>query len=200
MGGHDYPATCLSSKDHDIRDTHLHYFGCLRATEREAYLNALPEYEQERIKAETQRIKGLRALFEAEDDTKAIVQRLTTSLNNFFGRRTRRETTTQPSTKPTKENAFGMNAYAIFFRNSEPFDDERCLDRFPNQKLAAKDLIYSKDATVNPLVSPCAETDIRYFHIPGNNMEWVEVPPPLFFDQISFRKGFCYGCSTLIYR
>ena len=181
MGDHDFPATCLSSKDHAARDIYLHYFGCLKAAEREAYLNQLPEYKQNRIKAEAQRIQNLRAVFEEEDATKALVQRLTTSLNNFFRTSTRRQTPTHDPEKPTKDNAFGMNAYAIFFRNSEPYMDQHCSDQFPNQKIPIKDLIYKKDVTTNPLMRSCEKNEIRYFHIPGNNMEWIEVNiTPLF--------------------
>lgn len=67
-----------------------------------------------------------------------------------------------------------MDAYAIFFRNSEPHDDESCSDNFPNQKFPIKDLIYQK-AAGNPLMRPCKQNEVRYFHLPGNNMEWIEV-------------------------
>jgi hypothetical protein len=176
MGDHDFPPTCLSSKEHgsDVRDVLLHYFGCLRETERERYLASLPVHKQERIKNEETRIKKQRALFENQDHTKDLVRRLRNSLSHYFGR-ARPHEAGQPFTKLLKENAWGMNAYAVFFRNSEPYTDPKCLDKFPNQKLAIKDLLYLKDETKNPLMRPCEDNEIRYFHLPGNNMEWIEV-------------------------
>lgn len=175
MGDHDYTATCLSSADHDVRDMYLHYFGCLKTTGRAEYLKSLPLHKQQRINAEAQRIRDLRALFESQDDTRALVQKLSNSLNHYFKRSTRRQISAPTPEKLTKDNAFGMNAYAIFFRDSVPYKDEHCSDQFPNQKILIKDLIYNRDEKTNPLLRKAAKKEIRYFHIPGNNMEWIEV-------------------------
>ncbi len=68
-----------------------------------------------------------------------------------------------------------MSAYAIFKKKAGFYDDERCTDTFPDQRIRIKDLLYNKDKNANPLMSDCEEDEIRYFHIPSNNMEWVEV-------------------------
>jgi hypothetical protein len=80
-------------------------------------------------------------------------------------------------TKPSKDNGFGFHAYAVFYRNSAPYDDSFCNDKFPNQRTPLKDLLYNKVKAVNPLMRDCEkdENEIRWFHFPGNNMEWVEV-------------------------
>ena len=177
MGDHDYPATCLSSFEHgnDVRDVVLHYFGCLRESEREAYFNTLLPHKQHRIEQERARIRDQRALFEAEDRTKDLVRKFKNSLGHFFPRRRGTPESSTNSVKLSKDNAWEMNAYALFFRNSERYSDPNCTDRFPNQKVPVKDLLYNEDKNTNPLMRDCEENEIRYFHLPGNNMEWVEV-------------------------
>jgi hypothetical protein len=177
MGDHDYPATCVSSFEHgnDVRNVLLHYFGCLREQEREEYLQSLPRYKQERIENERIRIKEQRALFENEEETKDLVNAFKRSLNNYFRQSRAHHESSGNHTRLSKENAYGMNGYALFFRNSEPYSDPSCFDQFPNQKLAVKDLVFNEDPKTNPLMRECADNEIRYFHLPGNNMEWVEV-------------------------
>jgi hypothetical protein len=53
--------------------------------------------------------------------------------------------------------------------------DERFPDKFPNQRIPLKDLLYNKDCQSNPLVERCRKGTVRYFHLPGNDMEWIEV-------------------------
>lgn len=178
MGDHDTPATCLSSVEHGnyVRDVVLHYFGCVKVSDRAAYLNDLPPHKQERIKKEEDRIEKQRALFEAEDRTerKYLVTKLRKSLGLFFGRPEETRTASDTAPKFSKQNAWEMNAYALFFRNSEKYTDPICADQFPNQKLPVKDLLFNKDIGTNPLMRACADNEIRYFHLPGNNMDWVE--------------------------
>jgi hypothetical protein len=202
MGDHDYHPTCLSDIEHghpdNVRDVVLHYFGCLRETEREEYYRGLPPHKQQRIEKERKRIKEQRALFEAEEQTKDFVRKFKTSLSQWKPGHTRAQVS-DTHVKLTKENAWGMNAYAVFFRNSEKYSDtsKLCFDQFPNQKIAVKDLLYNKNKDMNPLMRPCEDNEIRYFHLPGNNMEWVEVgvsfpPPPI---TLNFALG--SDCTTL---
>ncbi len=181
MGDHDYPATCLSSmkhRDEDVRDILLHYFGCLKVKERDAFFQSLPAHKQHRIEAEQQRIDEQRAFFEKDEDTIGLVQRLRASLNNYFRKSTRRRELPMHGpkpAKPSKENCYSMNGYMMFFKDSEPFTDPNYPDHFPNQKILIRDLLYDEDPKSNPLMKPCGDGEIRYFHLPGNNMEWVEV-------------------------
>jgi hypothetical protein len=187
MGDHDNPVTCLSSpwKDrpghaNNIRDEVLHYFGCLGDEEREGYFHRLPDHKKRRIEKEKRRILEQRHLFENDRKLKDLVASLNQSmrLHSLFQNR---EMIRAPIEliegyeKPCKENGFCMSAYAIFKKKSGFYDDERCTDTFPDQRIRIKDLLYNKDKNANPLMRECDEDEIRYFHIPSNNMEWVEV-------------------------
>ena len=176
MGEHDYPATCLSSVEHgnDVRDVLLHHFGCLRENERATYFDSLPSHKQRRIKDEESRIREQRAVFETGEETKYLVRRFKTSLGHYV-RRPLSKYAAPKQPGPCQENGYGLNAYAVFFKNSERFSDESCSDQFPNQKIPVRDLLYKKQKENNPLMRDCGENEIRYFHLPGNNMEWIEV-------------------------
>lgn len=176
MGDRDSPNTCLSSNEHggSVRDTFLHYFGCLTNAQREIYFETLPQHEKDRIKAEKSRIAAQRAYFEGGDETKGMVDRLKRYLHTRFPSLADRENALPIPTWPTKDNAFGLSAYRIFFKNSEPFTDTHYPDQYPNQRIAVKDLL-DKNVETNPLMQKCGDNEIRYFHLPGNNMEWIEV-------------------------
>jgi len=70
---------------------------------------------------------------------------------------------------------YGIKASMIFFKDSKPYKHPLSEDEFPDQKIPLRDLVYEKDDTKNPLMQPCDKDMIRYFHLPANNMEWVEV-------------------------
>jgi hypothetical protein len=188
MGDHDYSATCVSSFEHgdNVRDVLLHYFGCLKETERNYFFASLPLYKQERIEMEMRRIRNLRAFLEEEETTKELIRKFKTSLGHWLGRTSHRISDKQtivcePSEKPLKENCFGMDAQVIYFKYSLPHDFSGCAGRFPNQTIPMRVLLYDKDRETNPLMQPCEGGMIKYFHLPANNMEWVEVwrYPPL---------------------
>lgn len=95
-----------------------------------------------------------------------------------------------------EEDYFNMNTYAMYFKKDETVpadggsrdgetpsepqtwtghdsDDKRFSGKFPNQKIPAKTLLdYGQDS---PLQQRSGSKCIRYFHIPTNNMKWVEV-------------------------
>lgn len=97
------------------------------------------------------------------------------------------------------EDYFNMNTYAMYFKKdetapadegsrdgetqSEPqtweghdSDDKRFSGHFPNQKIPAKTLLdHGQDS---PLKQRSGSKCIQYFHIPTNNMKWVEVSLP----------------------
>jgi hypothetical protein len=116
-----------------------------------------------------------RALFETDPEEQNIVKRFTLSLNNYLGQRRRTGIDRHPPTRLSRENAYRLRANALFFRDSIPYSDPVCHDTFPNQYISIHDLLYDRDSKRNPLVRPCAENEIRYFHIPANNMDWAEV-------------------------
>jgi hypothetical protein len=192
MGDHDTPSTCLSAREHvdHVRDAILHYAGCLKEKERGPYYDKLPEHKKKRIRLETERVRNLRALIEEQEKDKpdGITQNFKQSLQMWRNEKRKKKkhmkfgasSTDGPKPtveRPCKENGFNMDAYAIFYNNSEPANDEHCLDKFPNQKISIQKLLYPtpEEEEHNPLMRECRKDEIRYIHLPGNNMEWVEV-------------------------
>lgn len=69
-----------------------------------------------------------------------------------------------------------LNANIIYFKNKEPYDHPNFIGSgsFPNQKVPLE-LLLKDDKARNPLMWDCEEDMIRYFHVPANNMAWIEV-------------------------
>lgn len=112
------------------------------------------------------------------------------------------QTTNRPSSSVTDlaqaelDECFGINSYAMYFENKSESthrpgrqkqnqtrpeiatwigcnsDDERFGGNFPNQKMPVEQLLQSSGSPLKP--KPDSKF-IRYFHIPTNNMSWVEV-------------------------
>ena len=67
-------------------------------------------------------------------------------------------------------------AKMIFFKDSVPYTLPDFLpEEFPDQKIPLKRLLYDEDPLRNPLTRSYPDGMIRYFHVPGNDMKWVEV-------------------------
>jgi hypothetical protein len=152
--------------------------------QRQTFYNSLPLHKQQRINEEKRRIGDLRALFENDDNNKGLVTRFQTSLNAWLRRPLKTERRRLPDEKKLcKENAFGLSAYMMLFEDKggdttsgyAGVRDEKFPEKFPNQKIPLKQLLYNTDPDTNPLMKPCKDGMIRYFHLPGNNMEWIEV-------------------------
>jgi hypothetical protein len=73
-------------------------------------------------------------------------------------------------------NDVGMEieAKVLLFKKSQPYSDPNLEATFPNQSIPASKLL-DIDNDGNPLFSKCPSDVIRYFHLPANNMIWVEV-------------------------
>ena len=94
-----------------------------------------------------------------------------------------------PATDPTKpsevksepERLYGIKACAMYFEKEVTsgtwvgYDHSNCRLKggFPNQKILMDEILNEEND--NPLMEPCPENKIRYFHFPTNNMSWVEV-------------------------
>jgi len=99
-------------------------------------------------------------------------------------------------------------ANAIYFKKNQqdehpgPYSEPLLGDgKFPDQKVPLS-LLLSKDKKKNPLMWKCEDGMIRYFHIPANNMTWIEVGAihvPWFVvpssDETHFRKPW-HGTTT----
>jgi hypothetical protein len=74
------------------------------------------------------------------------------------------------------EPDYGYNGWLMTFEDGRRgIDDPRCYGRFPHQKISIRQLLYNKDET--PLYRSENKNELRYFHLPANNMAWVEVGP-----------------------
>ena len=191
MGDHDSPGTCLSSDPRhqlegakDVRDVLLHYFGCLTRENRKGFYDSCDAHQKLRIREEHRRIRDHRALFESRDDE--ALRMLKTNLSSLRQSKEFRKLEDQgpaddfiepgpEDSKPSLPNQYGLNANMILFKDSKKYTDKNFPDEFPNQKIPIDELLYSKDGRRNPLVNDCPKNIIRYFHLPANNMSWVEV-------------------------
>jgi hypothetical protein len=176
-------STASKFEDADLRE---HY-------QRQPFFDSLAPHKQKRIRDEEERIMYLRLLFAHHDDHQGLVQRFEKSLDEWMLERRRAGRRVGPrkvvqgclpeDRSPCKENAFGLSAYMMLFedkRNTKAggytgFADKEFPENFPNQKIPLKDLLYNQNPESNPLMKECKKGMLRYFHIPGNNMEWIEV-------------------------
>jgi hypothetical protein len=185
----------------------LHFFGCLRFEEREKFLASLEPSDKarQRIEEEQARISALRNMFEMEGQNTAagsllyrfkvnLRQRLPTHRPRIIPLPNTRSEMAQQNLRRAedREKEFvieDLNANLIYFKRKEegihmePHDHEKFLpSKFPDQKIKLSELLID-DLNINPLMWKCEKDMIRYFHIPANNMEWIEVSPCLCSEQ-----------------
>ena len=75
---------------------------------------------------------------------------------------------------------YGLKACAMYFCIDETsgtwvgksHGNPRLDGTFPNQKIPMDEILNEEE---NPLMEPCRDSEIRYFHFPTNYMSWVEV-------------------------
>lgn len=182
-----FHATCLSGKPHNNRvsDVTVHYTGCLRVSQRKAFLNSLPPESQRRILFQQQKTKRLRSQLETVYHTSTAAQKLRDFkaarsewcyargrpqpaqwLDELEGR------ATSPPT--TDEVDAHIKASVVFFKDAQPFNVPKLSNSFPHQKITVEKLL-ADDPVNNPIMQPCEEDMVRYFHLPANNMIWIEV-------------------------
>lgn len=187
------PPMCLSTEEHGNRilDNTKHYFGCLKESARHQFYNDLPEESQQLICLEKLRVERLRSRLESQPETKAgiLLDCLKRSINEWRVARGRNPVETSDSPRPLRDSDGGINgeikASMIFFKNSRPYDIPGVDRTFPNQKIPIKKLL-TDDPYSNPLMQPCDNSMIQYFHLPANNMIWVEVGCEYFPHELSW--------------
>jgi hypothetical protein len=174
--------TCPSVCEHGNRvlDVVLHYFACLRDSEKAVYFAKLPEVSQNRIIKEQDRARKIAASFEKNPNAPGgILQRkFRRSLRGWRGDqdhgKTQHDDGRLSSFTGDDDVESDIQAPLIFFKNSRPYDSPAFPNQFPDQKMPLKDLLVD-DPETNPLMQSCDVDLIRYFHLPANNMRWVEV-------------------------
>lgn len=73
---------------------------------------------------------------------------------------------------------YGLKACIMHFQkghggHTHKHKHEAVIGEFPNQKVPIKDLL--TNTVDNPLKESCKDDMFRYFHLPTNNMAWIEV-------------------------
>ena len=177
----------LVTYEHDDRvlDPCLHYFGCLKASQRDEYFTRLPQPSQRKIVEERRRITTLRAFVEAHPNSHAgaIFKDFKHGAKVWYHHDRNLEVEEEKhSPRNVGPHTFldeEINARVIFFNNGRPHTIPKLDDRFPCQKVSIKQLL-ADDPVENPLMQPCESGTLRYFHLPANNMVWVEVTPQRF--------------------
>jgi hypothetical protein len=72
------------------------------------------------------------------------------------------------------EPDYGYNGWLMAFEDGRRgIDNPLCSGKFPHQKISIRQLLYNKSET--PLTRTENNDLLRYFHLPANNMVWVEV-------------------------
>jgi len=220
---------CKGSSDtgihsNSIEDGLLHFSACLKFSEREGYLESLQGTERlelrQRIVDELARTARLRKIFEAEGlktETGRLLKSFKATLHQQFQRRRARQKSSEsepsshvPITKSknlddevTEVVLEDLRANVIYFKkrakdaHPHPYDHPELEGTFPNQRVPLGLLL--RDNPKNPLMWKCEEDMIRYFHIPANNMSWVEVKSLTFAPLSSLVLTFTLGsnCSVL---
>ncbi|KAK4135800.1 hypothetical protein BT67DRAFT_261272 [Trichocladium antarcticum] len=74
---------------------------------------------------------------------------------------------------PNENTYKGIQAGAVYFKDGEPYSHPKLHGSFPDQTTPLLDLL-AKDGDKSMLMVPCEEGMLRWFHIPANNMSWVE--------------------------
>jgi hypothetical protein len=195
----DVPRGCDSGYDHKHNDV-VHYFGCLKEAELRPFFQKLPSKDQERIRAEERRTTRLRALFEAEGqrtEKGKLLIRFKQSLAHWRSKKPPQQlppfkSSSAPLSNDPEDDP-DLKATMVYYKDALPYDHPQFPDKFPNQKIALNTLLYDKTEANNPLVRDCEPGMIRYFHLPANNMHWVEVGVDLKYLKdrpliISYRK------------
>lgn len=79
---------------------------------------------------------------------------------------------------PSDEVSYGLKACIMHFKkgsggHTHKYSHDEVKGEFPDQKILIEELL--KGTSNNPLREPCKPDQFRYFHLPTNNMAWIEV-------------------------
>jgi hypothetical protein len=160
----------------------------LKDSEKPTYFAGLPPKSKRRIQQEKRRIERQRAYYETQStseteehisETGATLKKFKESLQAYrkqHGRRDPFDGQPRPlDVVPDHGVDAEVKAAMIYFKDGRPYTVPGTNNDFPNQKIPVKNLLAGEEG--NPLMKPCPDNMIRYFHLPANNMIWVEVGP-----------------------
>jgi len=189
-----YPSSCLSKEPHDdrISDVTLHFSGCLPIAKRRRFFENLPLASQQRIRRDHDKIQHLRQKLDGplqDSSAAACLRSFKQAMGQWHEAHGRPSPYGSGGGYPHSRTASSLahyyaalendidadiNASVIFFKDSQPYDVPGLPRSFPNQKMSVRDLLDDADPARNPLMQPCPKDEVHYFHLPANNMLWVE--------------------------
>lgn len=139
-------------------------YSSIKYSEREAYLESLGRQDRGRIEAKLSFIEGM--------DTKSLDSLLRAFKHALTIRFPSHIHRPSIQTESSKEHAHDVKLNFIQFKDSSAYTnpDPSLEGSFPNQKISLSSLLEDKS-----ILNSSEENSIRYFHIPLNNMTWVEV-------------------------
>jgi hypothetical protein len=82
----------------------------------------------------------------------------------------------------------GLRAGAVYFKDGKPYSHPRLPGSFPDQATPVVELL-ARDGERSVLMEPCDEGMLRWFHIPANNMKWVEEAIARHFNEVRPERG-----------
>lgn len=189
-----FPSTCISGKPHDhhVSNVTIHYNGCLRESRRRKFFESLPPDAQARILRDNEKVAELRHRLETAQCDSTAAARLRTfkqAMAQWHAATGRPYAAYGPngSFDPDSRRPSGMAGYTgsedlvndfikapvFYFKGGRPMQVPGVPGSFPSQKVTMATLL-SEDETRNPIMQPCDDDVVRYFHLPANNMIWVE--------------------------
>ncbi|KAL2143371.1 hypothetical protein VTI28DRAFT_10485 [Corynascus sepedonium] len=86
---------------------------------------------------------------------------------------------------PAEPN-YGYNGWVMAFKKGKggvTLDHPLCHGKFPHQKISMQKLLYDEEQT--PLKRSADRTQLRYFHLQANNMQWVEDAVARYYEEDS---------------
>ena len=188
MATTQYPSTCLSGRPHDgrISDVTLHFSGCLPIAKRKRFFQSLSGESQQRIVRRHRKVDALREKLETvaqDSNAAASLRAFKTALSQWRAARGRPSHYVGSSSQtPSSLGQYhwidsdvdgDIKAPVIYFKDGKPHNAPGIPRSFPHQKVTVRELL-ADDAAANPLMQPCEPGTVRYFHLPANNMLWVE--------------------------
>lgn len=188
----EYGASGYKPANTAYDDVH-HQFMCLDESEQVRYFEALSKENQAKVTTEIRRTTRMVSLFRSMYEHKPLVDDLKDSL--LIWRSMKSQLRPQeaanletPLSNPSLSSPITqggcrgeandvdmeIEAKVLLFKESQPYSDPNLEATFPNQSIPASKLL-DIDNDGNPLCAKCPSDIIRYFHLPANNMIWVEV-------------------------
>jgi hypothetical protein len=98
---------------------------------------------------------------------------------NVHHKKKKKRTEPAKESRNCPEDSYGLTVSQITLRRSDP----ACTSSFMSYEMKKPSLnncLFKKEN--NPLTEPCEDNTIRHFHIPANNMHWIEVRRPSLFN------------------